>query len=152
SLFGRNPFHDLEGNFGSRFSMQADERWLGNAHQRIINLEVKEGPKALLAHLIQATRLAAPAAGGESRDGSTMPIGGECNSVLRGQQDLAGDSIDDRNLALDEKADLVQSETIVLLEKGDCRLMILRAGHDVKRDASPVAPAEGYDLLSMNLK
>ena len=130
---GESRSIDLEGHLGLGLAVQAEEGRVGDLDQRIVDLEVEERADAPLAHLLQAARRAVRAGGRQRGEGAAVAVGAECDVVLARQQDLAAGPVDRRHLPLDEEADVLQAEAVVLLEERDRRLVVLRAGHDVER-------------------
>ena len=87
-LVGREPLNDLERDLRAGFQVQADERRLGDPHQGIIHLEIKER-LARPASRISSRQLGPPTVGtgGQRGEGPAVPVRGKGEPILGGQQD-----------------------------------------------------------------
>ena len=112
--------------------MDAEEAGVADRDERVVDLEVEDRADPAVGHLGER---AAPV----ERAGSSpaVPVGRERNPVPLGEQDPAGQPVDGRHLALDEEAQVLDAERVVLVEERRRRGVVLRAGHHVQRHRRP---------------
>ncbi len=146
------PLDDLERHLGTGLAMQADERGIRDADQRVVHLEVEERADAELSHLVEAARRAAGAGGGQRGERAAVAVGRQRHMIPGRQQHLAGGAVDGRHLPLDEEPDVLEAEPAVSLEEVDGRPVVLGAGHDVQGDPVPMAPGQRQDFFGVDLE
>ena len=132
--------------------MQTEKGRVGDLDQGVIHLEVKQGADAPRAHLIQATRSPAWPGSGQGGQGAAVTVRAQGDMAFLGQQHLARFAVHGGHLPLDEEADVVQAEAVVLVEEPGGFVVVLGAGHDVERQRGAVSPAERDDLLGVELE
>ena len=116
-LVGADLLDHLERHLGVGLAVQAEERRVGDLDERVVDLEIEERADAPLPHLVEAARAAVGPGRGQGRQGAAVAVGAEGDAALLGQQDLAGLAVDGRHLPLDEEADVVEAEVVVLGEE-----------------------------------
>ena len=106
--------------------VQADEQRIGDRHERVVHLEIREVFHAVCGHFVEA------AGRPERQQRAAVPVRGKRERILRADDELAVKP-DGGHGALHEEADLAvgEPEEIVLLEELLRRDGVQLAAHDV---------------------
>jgi hypothetical protein len=132
--------------------VQAQEGRVGDLDQRIVDLEVEDRADAAPAHLVEATRRAVGAGGCQRLERPAVAVGAERQVALLSEEDPRRFAVDGGHLPLDEEADVLEAELPVLGEEARGGLVILGARHHVQGGRLAVSPADGHDLLGVDLE
>ena len=146
-FLGEGLGEHLAGHLGAVQVVQADEHRVDAADDGVVDLEVGDLGDAALLHVGDGARFP------QGHKRAAVAVGGEGQRVFAFEQHLAVEA-DRRHLVLGKEGDVFgfHAEEVVLLPESAGGGVVLRRGHDVKRDFAAIAFPQGQQVFGKALE